>query len=645
MMKIAELFIAILVVSSVALSATDVYTTVKTKKGTFLSMNSYIAAKGDTATSLQVGNNWTVSGKNTAPATLDFAGFVRGAKIYGSTGSAVDTLVISRMSARMTSQIFDTSLTVILPYGCDIRPELWGKYGKTSIDRAISACPIRGTVIFSDTAYHISSPLATITKEINIDGNNAVIYHDTRLTANTFLFNKTDSISIKNIRFAGKETDSSFTGSTEADIYGAIRLDTCNGVEIENISVSGLRTSIRLQISNTCDIKKVNIQGFFTDTNSSANWAPGLYVFGGSNNTLSLIRSQDHGSIITAGLNTKGLKISHCYGHRLYDNGIYISSGIDCEVSKCLIDSVLGNSCIKVRGTRHTISYNVVKKSVVGLTLTGNGSPDWDSTNGNGLNCIGNIVDSMTGYGITCGSQDGYFPRNIIISDNVITNHFGSAGFSPMSLGVKNGLTVFNNTIDSAIGNYGITVTGGVDTNLTYGVNISTNRLSRIAGKGLYVDHCRGAVISGNIFDKIQSYSIEGRYLTGSVISNNTNKIISDGILTLPTAYASDSNAIINNVGLQNIAESKSALLMLKYNASSINTKLSMTDTTSAASSTTGALVVSGGAGFAKDVFLSGKTKFTDSTKTPTIKDSAGKYWRIKVSSTGTLSADSTGQN
>lgn len=89
--------------------------------------------------------------------------------------------------------------------------------------------------------------------------------------------------------------------------------------------------------------------------------------------------------------------------------------------------------------------------------------------------------------------------------------------------------------------------------------------------------------------------------------------------------------------------------------------------TTQSDSINSGALIVKGGIGVTKTIHCdsinvkngisaangkftgiitaSDKIKFIDSTKTPIIKDAAGKYWRIKISVTGAITADSTGQN
>jgi hypothetical protein len=121
----------VLLFSTLTYSANDVYQQVKTKYGTFANFNAYLSAKGSTPTSLQVGNNWTVSGKVTPPSTFEFFSFVGGAKFYGSTGSGVDTLDMQNcpFTARPSGQWADTSITIINLKVEEVKPEWFGAKG------------------------------------------------------------------------------------------------------------------------------------------------------------------------------------------------------------------------------------------------------------------------------------------------------------------------------------------------------------------------------------------------------------------------------------------------------------------------------------------------------------------------------------
>jgi hypothetical protein len=147
--------------------AVNVYKPSKTVVNTFANFNAYVTAKKDTATSLQIGNNWTISGKCTVGVNIDLNNFVGGGRFYGASGSAVDTLLINRMSARPMSQIFDTSLTVLFASGSvdEVRPEWWGARGDSVTD---CAAPIRVALVaargapvkFSTGKYLINSSIS-----------------------------------------------------------------------------------------------------------------------------------------------------------------------------------------------------------------------------------------------------------------------------------------------------------------------------------------------------------------------------------------------------------------------------------------------------------------------------------------------------
>lgn len=71
--------------------------------------------------------------------------------------------------------------------------------------------------------------------------------------------------------------------------------------------------------------------------------------------------------------------------------------------------------------------------------------------------------------------------------------------------------------------------------------------------------------------------------------------------------------------------------------------KLVVSDTATSTSPSTGAFVISGGFGVAKDQYSGGYISFPDSTKGTILHDKNGKGWRIKVAVDGSLSADSNG--
>lgn len=120
-----------------------------------------VLSYGSTPTSLRIGEPTYINGKLVVPATIDFSQFTNSGKFFGTTGSAKDTLVISRQSARPMHQIADSS--VVLMYAAGAVGDVcvwWFGDDESAIKRAIkSAAYYSGTPIkFKDlNTYNITS--------------------------------------------------------------------------------------------------------------------------------------------------------------------------------------------------------------------------------------------------------------------------------------------------------------------------------------------------------------------------------------------------------------------------------------------------------------------------------------------------------
>lgn len=84
--------------------------------------------------------SYPIVGKITTSASLDISNVLNGGKVKGNTGSAVDTLVVGRMTSVPTHQWIDTSITVQFASGSvpAVRPEWWGK-NATALNKAIQS--------------------------------------------------------------------------------------------------------------------------------------------------------------------------------------------------------------------------------------------------------------------------------------------------------------------------------------------------------------------------------------------------------------------------------------------------------------------------------------------------------------------------
>ena len=145
---------------------------ITTPVGTFASWNEYAASRRDSTVSLQIGENWYVTGKCSSYVNIDLHDFVRGAKFYGLVGSGHDTLVVFTLGYKGNLQWADTSLTVLFAPGAveSLRPEWFGANPYDLLDDtkaiqiAVNSLPTNGgTVQFQDGQYLTSSKI-TVSK-------------------------------------------------------------------------------------------------------------------------------------------------------------------------------------------------------------------------------------------------------------------------------------------------------------------------------------------------------------------------------------------------------------------------------------------------------------------------------------------------
>jgi len=124
---------------------------------------------------------YPIVGKITTSSSTDISRFVKGGRLKGNTGSATDTLIIGKMSAKPEYQVFDTSLVVKFNknavayvdrkwFGSDARfntakdsINIWINVGLTGIDSLrgnTNIDSVSGKPIFTDTTTFIGTVLA-----------------------------------------------------------------------------------------------------------------------------------------------------------------------------------------------------------------------------------------------------------------------------------------------------------------------------------------------------------------------------------------------------------------------------------------------------------------------------------------------------
>ena len=153
-------------------ASSPVYVYTKTPLGYFANLNAFVASRTTKPTSFTMGENWVMTGPLTIPATFVFQSVINGAKIYGSTGSAVDIITIKSVFDIPPIQCFDTSITVKFDSGTTkaVLADWFGTgYNKDeiAINRALLSLPTSAGTVFMGSPYRYGKVMLSGSKKYN----------------------------------------------------------------------------------------------------------------------------------------------------------------------------------------------------------------------------------------------------------------------------------------------------------------------------------------------------------------------------------------------------------------------------------------------------------------------------------------------
>jgi hypothetical protein len=209
-----KILFGLLAFTSLCFADVNVLKYVTTQVGTFPTLNSYVTSRRDSTVALQVGSNWYVSGKCSVSVNIDLHDFVKSARIYGSTGSGTDTLVICKQNYNGSNHIFDTSVTIRYVNGAvkSINPQWFGCRGDSSDQTSAFNAAIRSAKL---STMKILQPAKTV-----IGIKNGIL-----LTSGTFYYE-------------GEDRNTSVIAMLDSNAY-VFRLGALTGATIRNISIEG----------------------------------------------------------------------------------------------------------------------------------------------------------------------------------------------------------------------------------------------------------------------------------------------------------------------------------------------------------------------------------------------------------------------
>ncbi|MHC4397494.1 MAG: right-handed parallel beta-helix repeat-containing protein, partial [Planctomycetota bacterium] len=416
------------------------------------------------------------------------------------------------------------------------------------IQAALTAAVDGDTVYFPPGTYLISAVFTALTVDVSLRGDNAVISASTVLASPVFSWTSRDDFTVSGLTYDGEETYGGFSGSSLADVYGLIYLNTCDNVKVSNISGLECRNVVQLEDCTSCTVEDIYHIGVLTSDHADANYHITVHVAGGTDNKVSRVHSENGGAGVTGTGSTERLIISGCTGTQLWDNGIYISSGTHCVITGNSFDNFDAGAgqCIKARGSYHIISDNRLTDVVAGIRITGLS----DTIGGDGCVVVGNTVDTYTGRGIDVTNlSGGPFLSNVTISNNIIQAGTGTGGSGDaIEVRVLDGLVISNNIIIDNDDTYAVLVYGVSGTEIS-DATITGNVLTDIV-TGIRIIYGDNMTLTGNVFETVSgSQAIELRNVTNSAFIGNSCPEAGTFVIRDDDAYTNTGNVYAFNRG------------------------------------------------------------------------------------------------
>lgn len=297
---------------------------------------------------------------------------------------------------------------------------------------------------------HTVTSTLTIDRRMTVVGNGAVLVQRAPLDGPMLLLSGADGSTVGGLRFSGSETEASYIAAddTGMSLRAALRVHGSDDVTLDGITVSGKSIGAILSQSHHARIDHMRVDGLATPSTPKVNWHPAVLVDGSDYVRASRIAARNIGTVLTAGSGVNHLSVDSCDGLATYDNGVYISSGSRCLVSGCNLAGARGTG-VKVRGSHHRVTGNVMEGFGVGVGMTGNGGPDDEDCNGRGNAATDNTIVNVNHDGVHLGGHHGYFSRDSMAVGNVIDGV--ALGGDPGNAGVRvlGGLRhrVYGNTV------------------------------------------------------------------------------------------------------------------------------------------------------------------------------------------------------
>ena len=354
-------------------------------------------------------------------------------------------------------------------------------------------------------------------------------------------FESCDNLVLDGLTFIGTEDEAYFQTNTPTEIRSFVKIYNCHSPRLSHLKGNGKRRLMYIEDSHRAIVEGFSFTGFFgavtTTVVANAKEHVALAVRRCNNSRITGGYIENCGSAFHGLHNSRSVSVSSLSCKDIHDAAIYFSSAGDCSCIGCVVDSV-GTDGIKMRANilGGTISGNTITRAGIyglgyGIVATGAGTllatpPKNYGANGGIVVISGNTIRDSAG-GIRVSTADGFCPRDITITGNVIDNISMTGDIGAIRIWSNvGGMNVSNNQIRNVAADNGVSIEG-VD-GVLEGLVFTGNHINGVNGSGaasrggVRISDVNNATVSSNIFANIASnIGINLRSGTNGVISGN----------------------------------------------------------------------------------------------------------------------------
>lgn len=418
----------------------------------------------------------------------------------------------------------------------------------------IDAVPNGTRIVLDERAKLVlSGPVASNGKRIAIQGMGDAEIECVAVLAVPFLnISNAPGGNVSGLRITGAET--SFTDMINPQNY-AVHISASDDFTVSDLRISNFTRGVGIASSKRPVIDNVFFQGMANGHSLNVNYHTTVNIGSSEYAKVSRVHGQDCGSALLVGLGSSYGSANMISGRNTYDNGVYISSGTDWEVTSpvFVIDpAYTGNvgTGVKMRGSRHTLLGGHFERMGIGAAISGAGADEGDGTNGGGSRVIGATARDCAWMGFVLDDINGLSYKDAVFAMNSVIGGGWNADAGTMApiraLPGINTQILYNTIRHNKVTTYAMIVGSAA-----YGAVVPTivgNQFRTTFARGLYLNYTTAGLVADNLLHGIGSdIGIHVQNSSGLEIRNNRGAALTGTLASIRLDATATNTRVIDN--------------------------------------------------------------------------------------------------